>query len=102
MRFEPLSEQPTVRRDLAVVVAEKTPVASLVGAIESVNEAAIRSIEVFDLFRGEGLETGFKSVALGLIFQDKASTLTDEGVDTIITRVVAALAEQCDARIRGE
>jgi len=102
VRFEPLSEQPTVRRDLAVVVAEKTPVASLVGAIESVNEAAIRSIEVFDLFRGEGLETGFKSVALGLIFQDKASTLTDEGVDTIITRVVAALAEQCDARIRGE
>ncbi|MES1927600.1 phenylalanyl-tRNA ligase subunit beta [Salinisphaera dokdonensis CL-ES53] len=102
VRFEELSEQPVMRRDLAVVVEESTPVSSLLAAIESVDESALRSTEVFDLFRGPGLETGFKSVALGLIFQDKASTLTDEGVDRIITRVVTALGEQCDARIRGE
>jgi phenylalanyl-tRNA synthetase beta chain len=102
VRFHPMSEQPTVRRDLAVVVAEQTPVAALVNAIEALEAEEIQSIGVFDLFRGADLETGFKSVALGLIFQDKASTLTDERVDTIITRVVATLHERCGARIRGE
>ena len=102
IRFEALSEQPTVRRDLALVVAEAVPVAALVDAIESVDSPELRSIQVFDVFRGEGLETGFKSVALGLIFQDKASTLTDDRVEKIIDRVLAVLRERCDARIRGE
>ncbi len=101
-RYQPLSEQPLVRRDLAVVVSETTPVAALIDAIESVDADVLQSVQVFDIFRGESLETGFKSVALGLIFQDKASTLTDEGVETIITRAIAALGEQCSARIRGE
>lgn len=101
-RYEPLSEQPLVRRDLAVLVSETTPVAALIDAIESVDADVLQSVQVFDIFRGESLETGFKSVALGLIFQDKASTLTDEGVETIITRAIAALGEQCGARIRGE
>ncbi|MES1940700.1 phenylalanyl-tRNA ligase subunit beta [Salinisphaera sp. T5B8] len=102
IRFEALSEQPTVRRDLALVVAEGVPVAALVDAIESVDVPELRSVQIFDVFRGEGLETGFKSVALGLIFQDKASTLTDERVEKIIDRVLTALHERCDARIRGE
>lgn len=101
VRFDPVSEQPHVRRDLALVVAETTPVAELLSVIEAVESPELRSIEVFDLFRGHGLETGFKSVALGLIFQDKASTLTDERVDTIINSVVIALDERCGARIRG-
>lgn len=101
VRFEALSEQPTVRRDLAVVASDATPVAELERAIAAIEAPELRSIEVFDLFRGGGLETGFKSVALGLIFQDKASTLTDERVDTIISRVVASLGERCNARIRG-
>ncbi|GAB3685717.1 phenylalanine--tRNA ligase subunit beta [Salinisphaera aquimarina] len=101
-RFEALSEQPLVRRDLAIVVAEKMPVAQLIDAIESLQSPDLRHVEVFDVFRGQGLDTGFKSVALGLIFQDKASTLTDDRVDTIIIRVVSVLSERCDARIRGE
>lgn len=100
--FEPISEQPTVRRDLALVVEESTPVAALVHAIEALDATEIQAVEVFDLFRGAGLETGFKSVALGLIFQDKASTLTDERVDTIINGVVATLGERCGAQLRGE
>lgn len=102
IRFESVSEQPLIRRDLAVAVSEATPVAALIAAIESVRAASLQSIEVFDIFRGKGLDKGFKSVALGLIFQDKASTLTDVGVDTTINSVIAALYAQCNARIRGE
>ena len=100
--FEAVSEQPLVRRDLALIVPENTPAASVIAAIRSSESNVLKTIEVFDVFRGDGLETGFKSVALGLIFQDKASTLTDDRVETIITRALAAAARQCGARIRGE
>ena len=102
IRFESLSEQPRIRRDLAVVVAEERPVAELIDVIEDLDPPALQSIDVFDVFRGEGLERGFKSVALGLIFQDKASTLTDSSVDTTISAVVEALGRRCGAHIRGE
>lgn len=101
-RFEPLSEQPRMRRDLALIVAEQTPVAALIDATEGLALPELQGIEVFDVFRGEGLETGFKSVALGLIFQDKASTLTDDRADTIINAVVEVLEARCGAHIRGE
>lgn len=101
VRFQRLSEQPSVRRDLAVIIEESVPVGALKATIESLDIVEIQAVEIFDLFRGEGVETGFKSVALGLIFQDKASTLTDERVATIITRIMTALREQCGAQIRG-
>lgn len=102
VRYQPISEQPQVRRDLAVVVGEQTPVGALRDAIAAAEIKALQRVEVFDVFRGQGLETGFKSVALGLIFQDKASTLTDQDVDTIISRVVEVLRARCGAHIRGE
>ena len=101
-RAEPISEQPLVRRDLALVVPEDVPVAALSAAIESVEVTILKTIDIFDVFRGQGLETGFKSVALSLIFQDKASTLTVSEIDKTINSVVIALHTQCNARIRGE
>lgn len=102
VRFETPSDQPRVRRDLALVVPESQTAASLQDAIRNEAQALIQSIEVFDVFRGQGLESGFKSVALSLIFQDKTSTLDDAGVDSIITTVTNALRESCGARLRGE
>ncbi len=99
--YTPISEQPRVRRDLAVVVADPVPVGALVTAIRTLDDALLQAVHVFDVFRPAGLETGFKSVALGLIFQDKASTLTDEVVDRKIKEIVAVLELHCDARIRG-
>lgn len=102
VRYATPSDQPRVARDLAVVVPEAMAVGELLAVIEKLNESLLQSIDVFDIFRGEGLETGFKSVALSLIFQDKTSTLNDETVDRIITNVTAALRTHCGARLRGE
>lgn len=102
VRFETPSDQPRVRRDLALVVPETQSAASLQDAIRAEAQTLIQSIEVFDVFRGEGLENGFKSVALSLIFQDKTSTLDDGRVDSIITTVTDALRARCGARLRGE
>jgi len=102
VRFDSPSDQPRVRRDLALVVPESQSAASLQAVIRARAESLVQSIDVFDVFRGEGLEEGSKSVALSLIFQDKTSTLDDSDVDRIITAVIEALRSNCGARLRGE
>src|SRR5699024_3103422 len=99
--YSPISEQPRVQRDLAVVVAEGVAAGDLVATIKGLQEPLLQDAGVFDVFYPDDLETGSKSVALGLIFQDKASTLTDDAVDTILERMVAALESRYSARIRG-
>ncbi|MES1944061.1 phenylalanyl-tRNA synthetase subunit beta [Salinisphaera sp. PC39] len=101
-RFEALSEYPSVRRDLALLVPEGVPAGDLVATALTADVPHLQSAHVFDVFRGGDLETGFKSVALGLIFQDKTSTLTDQGVDSDVTRLTAALQDRCGARVRGQ
>ena len=101
-RFEALSEYPSVRRDLALLVPEDVPAGDLVATVLAADVPHLQSAHVFDVFRGGDLETGFKSVALGLIFQDKTSTLTDQGVDSDVTRLTAALQDRCGARVRGQ
>ena len=100
-RYSNISEQPSVQRDLAVIVRDALPAGQLVAAIEGLQEPLLREVAIFDLFYPESLESGFKSIALRLIFQDKKGTLTDSAVDDMLERIVAALESQYDARIRG-
>jgi len=55
---------------------------------------------VFDVYRGQGVETGRKSVALGLVLQDEAETLTDARVDEIVGSVLERLSREFNARLR--
>jgi len=55
---------------------------------------------VFDVYRGAGIESGRKSVALGLILQDKDRTLTDEDADRVVAQVRDALRASCGAVFR--
>jgi phenylalanyl-tRNA synthetase beta chain len=59
-------------------------------------------MRVFDVYRGPGIETGRKSVALGLILQDSSRTLTDDDADAVVTSVVARLRDVLSATIRDQ
>jgi phenylalanyl-tRNA synthetase beta chain len=56
---------------------------------------------LFDQYRGPGLETGTKSLAMGLILQDVSRTLTDQDADQAVSEALRALATDCGARLRG-
>lgn len=101
VRYRDISEQPRVQRDLAVVVSKSVAAGDLVDAITALDEPQLQGVSIFDVFYPEGAEASSKSVALGLIFQDKASTLTDEAVDAILERMIATLELRYSARIRG-
>jgi phenylalanyl-tRNA synthetase beta chain len=99
-RFEEISRFPRVRRDLAVVVDEKVSLRQLHDRVTFAASSLLRDIRVFDVFRGPGIETGRKSVALGLIFQDNSRTLADEDADRLLAAIRADLSATLGAGFR--
>jgi phenylalanyl-tRNA synthetase beta chain len=98
--FQAISRFPAIRRDLAVVVNQDVPAADLVAAARAAGGPALQAARVFDVYVGEGIEPGLKSVALSLILQDSSRTLTDEDADGAVAAVRERLGESFHARIR--
>jgi phenylalanyl-tRNA synthetase beta chain len=95
------SRFPGVARDLAIVV----PVAVSAGNVEAVvrgsGDGVLRTVRVFDEYRGAQVAQGHKSLALHLLLQREAATLTDAEADAYVAAIVAALRERCGAQLRG-
>ncbi|MHB1530331.1 MAG: phenylalanine--tRNA ligase subunit beta [Acidiferrobacteraceae bacterium] len=91
---------PSIRRDLAIVVARTLPAQVLTDCIRVQAGALLKELEIFDEYRGEGIDSGRKSVAVTLTLQDSSRTLTEDTVEAVIARVVSALATECDAQLR--
>jgi phenylalanyl-tRNA synthetase beta chain len=96
-RFEGVSRMPTVRRDLAVVVAEDLPAGSILEAVRAAVPACVRAVEIFDQYRGKGVDAGRKSLAFRIVIQDTARTLTDAEVEEIVGSVRHLLTEKFQA-----
>ncbi len=96
-----LSRFPSVRRDLALVVPEATPWGTLEASLTAALGERLQAVVLFDQYRGPGLETGTKSLAMGLILQDVSRTLTDQDADQAVSEALRALATDCGARLRG-
>ncbi len=101
-KFKGISKFPSVRRDLAVVVDESVPLAVLQENVTVSASGLLSELRIFDVYRGAGVETGRKSVALGLILQDSCRTLTDVDADAVVTAVVARLRDELSASIRDQ
>ncbi|RZA33614.1 MAG: phenylalanine--tRNA ligase subunit beta [Lysobacteraceae bacterium] len=96
-----LSRYPSVRRDLAFIVADEVSWSAVATTVKSVAGPLFRDLLLFDRYVGAGVESGQKSLAMGLILQDNSRTLTDRDVEEVVTGVVAAIGRDHGARIRG-
>ena len=99
-RAKALSKYPSVRRDLAFVVPEAVTWAAMKATAETAAGPILRELRLFDRYAGKGIESGFKSLAIGLILQDESRTLEDRDVDAVVAAVVAALDKEHSAAIR--
>ncbi len=99
-KFTPLSKFPSVRRDLAIIVEDALPVSAIIDSINACQESVIRDVQIFDIYKGQGVADGYKSVALSLFLQDFSQTLTDSEIDAIFLRVVDFLATKHNAKLR--
>ncbi len=98
--FMPISRFPQVRRDIAVVVGEEVSAEALRTCVFAAEPKLLREVRIFDIYRGPGIDSGLKSVALGLILQDSSRTLTDEAADSIMSQVGERLRHELGATIR--
>jgi len=98
--FNSLSKFPSVRRDLALLVKEEVSFQQIKNCIDDCQEKLIKDIKVFDIYRGQGVEEGYKSVALALNMQNATETLVDSDIDAIVNKVLEALSNNISAKLR--
>lgn len=99
-KLEPIPRYPAVRRDLAVVVPEAVRAAQLLASVRAAAGPQLTDLRIFDIYRGQGIDSGRKSVALGLILQDYSRTLTDSEADELMSRITGQLGRELGATIR--
>jgi phenylalanyl-tRNA synthetase beta chain len=99
VRAAPPPRHPSAERDLAIVVAETMPAAIVANAIRGAAGPDLRSVELFDIYRGAPLADDEKSLAWRLVFQAQDRTLTEAEVETAIAAISAATA-RVGGRIR--
>ena len=96
----PISRQPVVRRDVSVVLDDGVPAQAVIDALQSEKAPHVESISIFDAYRGTGLPPGRKSLAILVLMQDTARTLTDAEIDATVADIVSILARRFGATLR--
>ncbi|HSJ81727.1 MAG TPA: phenylalanine--tRNA ligase subunit beta, partial [Thiobacillus sp.] len=100
-RHAVLSRFPQMRRDLAFVLDAHTPAGELLTALREASAGFVRSVDVFDDYRGKGVPENQKSLAIRVVMQDTERTLTDQEVDEAVQKLVSAARRQCNASLRA-
>ncbi|NKB18985.1 MAG: phenylalanine--tRNA ligase subunit beta [Alphaproteobacteria bacterium] len=96
-----LSAFQPVRRDFAFIVDEDVAASDVLRAIRTVDRALITDAELFDVYRGKGVEGGKKSLALAVTLQPVDATMTEKEIDDVAEKIVANVAKQAGGTLRG-
>lgn len=99
--YQSFSRFPLVQRDLAIVLDEKITAEEVSALITQNSGPQLKNVQIFDIYQGKGIESGKKSIALSLTFQDPSRTLRDEEINEVIHGVVVALKEKWNATLRA-
>lgn len=99
-KYAAVSRFPAIRRDLALLVDADVLSVALDNAVRKVATAQVVSWNVFDIYVGDGIPSGKKSVALSLLLQDSERTLEDAEVNQVVESVVASLQDEVGAVLR--
>jgi phenylalanyl-tRNA synthetase beta chain len=99
--YRPIPRFPSVNRDLAFVVDESTAVGDLQKAILQTGGDWLGGVEVFDLYRGQQIAPGKKSIAFSLQFSNLERTLKEEEIDPIVQNIVRSMEQRFSASLRS-
>jgi phenylalanyl-tRNA synthetase beta chain len=100
MVYQTLPRYPSITRDIALVVDQELPAGDLFTVIQAAGGELLKEVNLFDLYEGEKMEEGKKSLAFSLKYFDPERTLTDEEVVTAHNRVLKSLEEHFGAQLR--
>jgi phenylalanyl-tRNA synthetase beta chain len=101
--WQSVSKFPKVRRDLSIILGDEVTWDSIDKAVKnslgSLSHLLV-NLSLFDVYTGDNIENGYKSLAIAMIFQEKSRTLEDKEVDKLVSKAVSFLAEQFNAEVR--
>lgn len=102
MQYKEISKFPGVKKDLAFVVDKKITAQEVMAAIKKAGGRLVTDIKVFDVYEGDNVETGKKSLAFSLTFEDATKTLNDEEVMTVFNRIIEEVENKLKVKVRDK
>ncbi len=99
--FAPLSKFPALRRDLALLVAETISAAEIKDCLNTIRSDILKEIQLFDVYSGDGVEKGYKSIAVAFHLQHVERTLMDDEVNDLMQTIAEQLENNIGATIRS-
>ncbi|PAU79147.1 phenylalanine--tRNA ligase subunit beta [Halomonas salipaludis] len=99
--FSALSRYPEVRRDLALLVDADLPLQALLDCLREQASEWLTELKLFDVYHGQGVPEGCKSLALGLTWQHPSRTLNDDEINQLVDAIVTESRQRHGAELRG-
>ncbi|WP_317367294.1 phenylalanine--tRNA ligase subunit beta [uncultured Tyzzerella sp.] len=102
INYKPLPKFPTMQRDIAMLVKDEINVKEIEKIIKAKGGKLLESVNLFDVYKGEQIEKGYKSVAYSILFRSNEKTLTDEEVNSPMKKILKELEEKLQAQLRDK
>ncbi|ADL08151.1 phenylalanine--tRNA ligase subunit beta [Thermosediminibacter oceani] len=100
VKFKPLPRFPAADRDVAIVVEEGVTAGSIMEAIKEAGGEVLENVELFDVYRGNQIPEGYKSLAFSLTYRAKDRTLTDEEINRLHGNITECILKKFNGRLR--
>ena len=92
---------PAISRDLAIVLSDRIPAAEVMAQVRAAGGPLLAESRLFDVYAGDRVEKGTRSLAISLVYQAADRTLTDEEVDAPLTKLIQHLETTFSAKLRS-
>ena len=99
-KFRPLSRFPSVRRDLSIVAPDATSASAIRDCVEQAGVEVLENLELFDVYVGEGIDSGMKGISLALTFRSRSRTLDDAEIGTALSVILNSLTDKLGIVLR--
>ncbi len=100
--YHEVPKYPAIIKDLAFIVDKKLPAQDLLTTINEIGKKILSSVDIFDIFMGDPIDTNKKSIALSLAFRHPKKTLTDKEVNKVISRIISEVTKKHQAILRDK
>ncbi|MBO4245215.1 MAG: phenylalanine--tRNA ligase subunit beta [Bacilli bacterium] len=102
IKFKEVSKYPSIKKDVAFIVKDEVSADTLIDEIRRSGGRLLTNIDIFDVYTGQNVDAGYKSIAFNLTFQDDTRTLSDEEVTSVFENIINKVTTKFECSIRDK
>jgi phenylalanyl-tRNA synthetase beta chain len=96
-----VSDYQKVVRDFAFVIDEKYSSGEIINLVKKIDKELIKSVKIFDVYQGDNIPSGNKSIAFNVTLEPKDKTLSDSDIEEVSKKIISIVQEATDAKLRS-